>query len=113
MFDSTLDSEHVFGQGSHMNRTRVRRRRVTITVATVLVTLALLGPVSRAVAGPTMEPAAGRSYVVRSGDTLWSIAGRVAPATDPRVTVQKILEVNRVDPGAIAPGQVLLVPRLG
>lgn len=113
MFDSTLDTEQAFGQSWRMSRTHVRRRRVTVTFATVLVALALLGPVSRAMAGSGMEPAAQRSYVVRSGDTVWDIAGHVAPAQDPRVVVEQILEANHVNPGSLTPGQVLLVPRLG
>ena len=110
MFDSTLDTEHVFGHSVHMSRTRVRRRRVTLTIATVLVALALLGPVARVVAGPGMEPTSRRSYVVRSGDTMWSIAGEVAPGGDPRETVQRILDANRVEPGSLVAGQVLVVP---
>jgi Tfp pilus assembly protein FimV len=112
MFDSGLDTEHAFGHYSGMSRTYVRRRRVAVTFATALVALALLGPVSRAVAGPGMEPASRRSYVVRSGDTLWAIAGRVAPGSDPRVVVQQILDANPVDPGSLTPGQVLVVPQL-
>ncbi len=120
MFDSTLDTEQVFGHSARVTRPQVRRRRVTLTAAAVLATLALLGPVSRAVAGPgavprapsDMRPAALHSYVVRSGDTVWSIAGRLAPGADPRVTVTRILAANRVDPGSLRPGQVLVLPSL-
>jgi nucleoid-associated protein YgaU len=114
MFDSGLDSEQLFGQHLPMSRTYVRRRRVAATVATVVVALGLLGPVSQAFAGPGgMEPVAQRSYVVRSGDTLWAIAGSVAPGSDPREIVEQILSANQVDPGSLSPGQVLTVPHRG
>ena len=113
MFDSALDTERTFGQDEHMHRTHVRRRRVTLTVAAVAVALGLTGPIARAVAGPSLEPAARRTYVVRPGDTLWSIAGRVAPGTDPRRTVAAMQAQNHVDAGSLAAGQTLLVPAAG
>ena len=54
-----------------------------------------------------------RTYVVRSGDTLWSIAARFAPASDPRVVVDTIASANGVDPGALVPGQRLSIPSVG
>ena len=113
MFDSPLDSERTFGHDVAMNRTYVRRRRTTLTVAAVLVALGLTGPVARAVAGPSVEPAARRTYVVRPGDTLWSIAVRVAPGTDPRRIVAEMQAQNVVDAGALAAGQTLVVPAAG
>jgi LysM repeat protein len=51
-----------------------------------------------------------RQVVVRPGDTLWAIAERVAPTKDPRPLVDAMVAVNNVDPGALVPGQTLLVP---
>jgi nucleoid-associated protein YgaU len=51
-------------------------------------------------------------YVVRPGDTLWSIARRIQDG-DPRPLVDAIQAANRADPGALAPGQVLLIPVAG
>ena len=113
MFDSTLDTERTFGHDDRMHRTYVRRRRVTLTVAAVVVALGLTGPVARAVAGASVEPAARRTYVVRPGDTLWSIAGRVAPGSDPRRIVAEMQAQNHVDAGSLAAGQPLLVPTAG
>ena len=48
--------------------------------------------------------------MVRPGDTLWSIATRFAPSTDPRVVVDAIASANGVDPGALVPGQQLSIP---
>lgn len=53
---------------------------------------------------------ADATYVVRQGDTLWSIAARVAPERDPRSLVDAIAAVNDVSAGALVPGQTLSIP---
>jgi nucleoid-associated protein YgaU len=58
-------------------------------------------------------PVSQHRYVVRAGETLWSIAERVAPGEDPRVVVDRIVRVNRVDPGGLVPGQALVIPATG
>jgi nucleoid-associated protein YgaU len=63
-----------------------------------------------AAAGPAHV--APHLYVVRPGDTLWSIARRIQDG-DPRPLVDAIQAANRADPGALAPGQVLLIPVAG
>ncbi len=63
--------------------------------------------------GGAQEAYVSRTYVVRSGDTLWSIAARFAPSTDPRVVVDAIASSNDVDPGALVPGQQLSIPSVG
>lgn len=113
MFEPDLDIERMFGQHGAMGRTHVRRRRVAFTLAVVMAGLAVSGAVAHRLAGSPMEPAARRTYVVRSGDTLWSIAQRMAPGDDPRPLVQRIQEANGVDAGAIAPGYTLVVPLAG
>jgi nucleoid-associated protein YgaU len=114
MFGSPLDIEHPFGNDAFMGRTRVRRRRLITFCAVVGLVAVLSGPVANAVGvgGPT-EAESSRTYVVRSGDTLWSIATRFEPATDPRVVVDAIASANGVDPGALVPGQRLSIPSLG
>lgn len=95
-----------------MTRTRVRRRRLALTLAMALVGAAWAGPVARAITGGAV-PAAGTSYVVRDGDTLWSIARRFSPGGDPRPLVDSLAAANAVDPGSLQPGQVLVVPDVG
>ncbi|MEV5572966.1 LysM peptidoglycan-binding domain-containing protein [Spirillospora sp. NPDC052269] len=49
--------------------------------------------------------------VVRPGDTLWGIAGRVEPGADPRRTVTRILELNGLpDDTLVQPEQRLRAP---
>ncbi len=51
-------------------------------------------------------------YVVRSGDTVWSIAEGVAAGADPRVVVDAIAARNGIEPGSVVPGQALVIPRV-
>ena len=48
--------------------------------------------------------------MVRPGDTLWSIASRIAgPQADPRPVVDDLQQANHVM-GAIVPGETLRLP---
>jgi nucleoid-associated protein YgaU len=58
----------------------------------------------------TARPVMTQTVVVEQGDSLWVIAGRAAPATDPREVVTRIRELNGMRSNLIQPGQVLLVP---
>jgi hypothetical protein len=114
MFGSSLDIEHPFGHHPPMGRTRVRRRRLIALCMVVSLAGVLSGPVAKAVGviGPARHNAA-RTYVVRPGDTLWSIATRFAASTDPRVVVDAIASANGLDPAALVPGQQLAIPSIG
>jgi len=91
-----------------------RRRRLAAMLSVALVAGVWAGPLGRIVAGDRGPALASRAtYVVLEGDTLWSIAERVAPGEDPRPLVDAIAAANGVDPGAIVPGQTLLVPSAG
>jgi nucleoid-associated protein YgaU len=93
-----------------MTRTRVRRRRVTLTVSLVLVAAAWSGPAVRALGSPETPARVSRtSYVVREGDTLWSIARRLSPGSDPRLVVDLLSASNGVDASRLVPGQTLVV----
>lgn len=93
-----------------MTRTRVRRRRLTLTVSVALVAAAWAGPAVRALGSPERPTrVAGSSYVVREGDTLWTIARRLAPGSDPRPIVDILATTNGIDAGELVPGQTLVV----
>jgi nucleoid-associated protein YgaU len=109
MFDRPLDIERPFGQDRPMHRTYVRRRIVVTALAAALAA-GTVAPVARALARPSLAAVSQRSYVVRPGDTLWSVAARVAPGSDPRPLVQRIERANGIDPGQIVPGERLVIP---
>ena len=104
-----------------------RRRRLVaaVLVAVVVVTVVLLATTAMArLAGgapsaagglpPTSAAAssaagvAAPTVVVQPGDTLWTIADAIAPDTDVRITVDRLIALNGASP--ITPGQELVVP---
>ena len=50
------------------------------------------------------------SVTVQPGESLWAIAGSVAPERDPRDVVADIVELNNLDAARVMPGQQLFVP---
>lgn len=64
---------------------------------------------SRAAAGTERVPSQP-SLVLRPGETLWEIAERRAPDTDPRAMVHRIMRANNLDGAAVWAGQRIRVP---
>ena len=50
-----------------------------------------------------------RAYVVRAGDTLWSIAARTY-AGDPREAIWRLEQRNHLRSATIVPGEKLVLP---
>jgi LysM repeat protein len=73
---------------------------ILVCVAAVAVGLAARGSSG---AGPK------RTYVVRPGDTLWSVAQR-AYAGDPRQGVWELQRRNHLASATIVPGEKLVLP---
>ena len=114
MFGFEIDSERAFDRIQSMGRTRVRRRRTAVLAAGAVLAGFWVGPVGHALGGAGGPvPISSQRYVVRGGDTLWSIAHRVVPEEDPRPVVDAIADANDVEPGDIRPGQILVVPQAG
>jgi hypothetical protein len=117
-----VDSEQVFGQDGGMieqafalvgeagrgevSRMRLTRRgRMLVRVLAVVLVVAgflLVAPGLARGDGPDRP-------VVESGDTLWSIARRVAPGQDPRPVVDGLIEANHLR-GGLQAGQELSIP---
>jgi len=88
-----------------------RRGRVVLLLLLVLLAFAVTSTVrtvSQAAAGPARP--ATRYVTVAPGQTLWQIARAVAPADDPRDTVDRIRSLNDLDGAAVRAGQRLVVP---
>jgi hypothetical protein len=93
-----------------MSRTRVRRRGTWVVLTGTILASLWVGPLGQRLETSRPILAAEARVVVRPGDTLWSIAKRLAPGEDPRPLVDSIAASNRVDPGALVPGRTLVVP---
>jgi LysM domain len=76
--------------------------RIVLVVLAALLLWALF-------AGETGAGGPERSYRVKPGDTLWSIAEKTF-AGDPREGVWELRERNELDSAVIVPGQVLVLP---
>ena len=101
--------EAATGEIGRMRLTR-RGRALARTLAIVLVVaLALLVAPGLARGDGPDRPAPQVTYVVQPGDTLWSIARRVAPGQDPRPVVDGLIQVNDVR-GGLKAGQELTIP---
>jgi hypothetical protein len=59
---------------------------------------------------PAPAPPVLGAVTVAPGDTLWSIASRVAPQRDPRAEVAALARRNHLAGVDLTPGQVLQVP---
>jgi Tfp pilus assembly protein FimV len=109
-----LDIEHPFGTLFPMTRTRVRWGRVAALAASAVLMVGVAGKAAGAVgaagARPERQQTATRTYVVRDGDTLWSIASRVSgPSADLRPVVDRIASQNHVT-GTLQAGARLVLP---
>ncbi|MET2012284.1 LysM peptidoglycan-binding domain-containing protein [Microbacterium chocolatum] len=116
--DTTWSPRPVAGRPV-MPRTRLRltargRRALAFAAAlpvSIAVAAALLSGGS-ALAGRDDGAPAGTftAVVVAPGDSLWSIAERVAPSADPRDVVDAILRLNALDGAGLQAGQSLSIP---
>ncbi|SHG69903.1 LysM domain-containing protein [Jatrophihabitans endophyticus] len=86
---------------------------VVLAVFTALVGAVLVWVASLSAAAEPAGAGAGAdvpaTVTVESGDTLWSIATRVAPDRDPRAEVAQLRSLNHLDGVALVPGQTLHV----
>ena len=86
-----------------------RRGKVVVGAIWLVFVAAIVFMVSRPADVPL--PAETAMVTVESGDTLWGLAGELAPDADPRVTVEQIIELNGLrSAGDIHPGDLLVMP---
>lgn len=97
-----------------------RRRRVAalglLVLSACLVIIAVQAALGRAGGGPLtttgvaggLRTAAAESWVVRPGDTLWSIASAIAPGRDARPIVDRL--AGELGGSSLFPGEVVPIP---
>ncbi|GAB3386339.1 hypothetical protein GCM10027568_04500 [Humibacter soli] len=96
-------------------RTRLTRRgRVVLAALVVLPALVVGGVVAAnnaAEAGTNSSYSASfRHITVQPGDSLWSIARRISPASDPRDVIGAIIDLNGLSSSVVQAGQRLAIP---
>jgi Tfp pilus assembly protein FimV len=106
---ATVTSLHRPPEQAVAPQLRLTRRGLRVVVAAVAVLAVALVALARASA-PSAGPAPHRApdtVTVHAGDTLWSIAGHVAPGRDPRAEIADLQRLNSLSGAALEPGQVL------
>lgn len=100
-------------------RLTARGRMVLVATTAALLVLAAFGlgrvSVAAAASGSAGGSAGGSAspsatITVGARETLWQVAGVVAPGHDRRVTVERIMAMNRLTSAVLTPGQRLRVP---
>lgn len=83
-----------------------------ILVSVLLISLAgfLNSPAKAADSASELSLTPTVSVTVQPGQSLWEIAGSVAPERDPRDVVADIVQLNNLDGGRVMPGQQIFVP---
>lgn len=84
-----------------------RRGYVVVGLAVAVLTSGLLWLAHLSAPAQPVTPADAAVVTVHDGDSLWSIASRIAPRRDPRTVVATIERVNHLTSPVLQPGQVL------
>ena len=98
---------------SHLRLTKRGRAVFTTLAALPLVIAAFFYALNGGPATATMDVAPAESYeyvTVVTGQSLWEVAGEIAPAADPRDVVAEILSFNGMSSAELFPGQRLALP---
>ncbi len=90
-----------------------RRRRLAATAVVTFLSVCGLALLGGQVQSAEPVPKASTVVEVGAGETMWQVARRVAPESEPRAVVQRIRELNQLPGSALQPGQPLRVPDRG
>jgi hypothetical protein len=83
------------------------------SAAFLLLVIALSGRFTADAGIPSIQRAPATAVVVvQSGESLWQIASRLAPGSDPRALVRTIRSLNGLTDSSVVAGRSLLVPVL-
>ena len=97
--------------GSHTRLTRRGRVLLVAALAAALLGAFSLGRSASQAAPPSADPAASQQHVtVQQGDSLWTLARRIAPDNDPRDVVAQIRDLNDLTSSELQTGQQLVLP---
>ena len=114
---STYGSKTSVNQGFLTNPSTVtlnRRGRLARTVLVLSLAIVLGSVVSaKAGAGTDIAPKAASSFItvtVAPGETVWSLANRLAAGSDVRSLVSEIISVNSLASVDLSAGQKLRIP---
>lgn len=105
-----------FQQAAGRRRVRLTRRGRTLlllTTALLLLVAISVGRTGSQAATFTETGPALQQTTVQQGETLWSVAQRIAPGNDPREVIAQIRRINHLQGSSLQAGQQLLLPAAG
>jgi hypothetical protein len=88
--------------------TRRGRALLSFLVVAAVVATGLLFASPGAQAGA--ESGEATLHTVMAGESLWSIAEALAPGTDPRISIDRLMKANELSSAVIEPGTQILIP---
>ena len=91
-------------------RLRLTRRGRVIAVVLVLAAVYAAFGLGRASAGSEAVPQHAHAVTVQPGDSLWSIAVRTMPKSDPRDAVAQLKSLNHLSSSSVVVGEQLQLP---
>lgn len=96
-----------------MNTMRLTRRGRLVLVLLVM-TLAVVAGLTlghgSSLASDKHQRATQHTLIVQPGESLWTVANRVAPHSDPRAVVADIETLNHLSTPSVEAGERLIVP---
>ena len=90
--------------------TRRGRALLVLLLAGLLLTAFSLGQQDTQAASVVGAQAELQSVTVQPGESLWSVARRIAPDNDPREVIAQIRRLNDLESSSLQAGQHLLLP---
>ncbi|WP_442786483.1 LysM peptidoglycan-binding domain-containing protein [Leifsonia sp. AG29] len=110
----TLRAVPPLPEGARVRLRLTRRGRAVVSalVALPLIVGALVFALNGggAIASGEQTHASFHYVTVQSGDSLWSVAERVAPSADPRDVIADLVSLNGLQSAVVTPGQQLAIP---
>lgn len=95
--------------GPHLTR-RGRAALLLVLVGLLLGAFSLGRVGSQASTDRSVRPSYQQT-TVHAGESLWSVARRVAPSSDPRAVVVQLRRLNHLEGAGVRVGQQLVLPR--
>ncbi|NLY29289.1 MAG: LysM peptidoglycan-binding domain-containing protein [Firmicutes bacterium] len=107
----TSEAQRSYSRTAAKIRTGISRRIKLSGIFLIVLTAVLIGlNVTAGLVSHSMPESSYETVVVRQGDTLWDIARRARPGTDPRKTIYEIKKLNQLESVNLQPGQRLMIP---
>jgi Tfp pilus assembly protein FimV len=100
-------------RASRVRLTRRGRLLLTLVGAVLLLVAISIGRTGSQAATATENGPTLSQTTVQPGDTLWTVAQRIAPHNDPREVVDQIRRINHLHTSSLRAGEQLLLPSAG